>query len=419
MRYVTLIAVVGVSLAAQNRPVCTGITLEVDARCACVKDPKSQACELVKAGLYEPHDMTKMSPLTPASGIAATKPAARTAAPARPQQARVVPLAHKDYLRFLHPDAQLAVGFDFEKVRQSPELLAAVFGQDQGDDGRNKVMGALKEMDHLWLSFVAPGDIVILMTGKFEQGVAAGMFYSQGVQPVFLGGAHVMMVGPEPSIRAALDRLAKPPATGGWAARRARELAKDHETWLVTQPPQAKNQPTTPFSAIRQFSMGVRLSGTAGIDGEVVADSEAGAGKIAAWVDGMKTAVREKTGVGVLDALIIERAGATLRFSAKEDSLLDSEAGRNAMNSDLGVELYGVIAAGFPGMPARTVAQDKLLAVKAGMQREEVLALLGPPLSISSIQGLDTPRESWTYQIPFGKQLTLRLDGGVVTAPPR
>jgi outer membrane protein assembly factor BamE (lipoprotein component of BamABCDE complex) len=89
------------------------------------------------------------------------------------------------------------------------------------------------------------------------------------------------------------------------------------------------------------------------------------------------------------------------------------------MNSDLGVELYGVIMAGFPGMPPRTVAEDKLLAVKAGMHREEVLSLLGPPLSVSSIQGLDTPRESWTYQIPFGKQLTVRLDGGVVTAPPR
>jgi len=59
-------------------------------------------------------------------------------------------------------------------------------------------------------------------------------------------------------------------------------------------------------------------------------------------------------------------------------------------------------------MPART--QDKLLTVKAGMHREELLTLLGPPLSVSSIQGLDPPCETWTCQIPFGKQLTVRLE---------
>jgi hypothetical protein len=53
------------------------------------------------------------------------------------------------------------------------------------------------------------------------------------------------------------------------------------------------------------------------------------------------------------------------------------------------------------------------------MKREEVLGLLGRPLSVSSIQGLDSPRETWTYQIPFGKQVTVRLEGGIVTAPPR
>lgn len=419
MRYRILIALFGVPLAAQNRPNCTGITLEVDSRCACVKDPNSQACGLVKAGLYEPHDFTKTKLNNPGLGGTITQPANRTPAAARPRQARVVPLAHKDYLRFLPPNAQLAVGFDFEKVFQSPELMAAVFGQAEGEDDRKKIVGALKEMDHLWLSFVAPNDVVVVMTGKFEQGVAAGMFYAQGIQPVFLGGAHAMMVGPEPSIQAALDRLAKPAANGGWVSRRARELSKDHETWIVTEPPPGMNQTTTAFSAIRKFSLGVRLSGAAAIDGEVVADSEASAEKIAAWVDRMKAGIRDKTGVGVLDPLTVERAGATLRFAAKDDALLAGEAGKSAMNSDLGVELYGVIMAGFPGMPARTVAEDKLLSVKTGMQREEVLSLLGPPLSVSSIQGLDIPRETWTYQIPFGRQLTLRLDGGVVTTAPR
>jgi hypothetical protein len=422
MRYGILVTLSGVWLAAQGQPNCTGVALDVDARCACIKFPNSDSCALVKSGLYEhlEHpDWTKMKPVN--SGLVGNiaPPATRTAAPARPQKARVVPLAHNDYLRFLHPNAQLAVGFDFGKVFQSPELMAAVFGQADGQDDRNKLLGALKEMEHLWLSVAPPNDVVLLMTGKFEQGVTAGMFYAQGVQPVFLGGAHAMLIGSEPSIQAALARLAKPAAAGGWVARRARELAKDHETWIVTEPPRAANQPATVFSAIRQFAMGVRLSGTAGIDGEVVADSEASAANIAAWVDRMKSAIREKTGVGALDALAVERAGATLRFTAADNALLSGDAGKTAMNSDVGVELYSLIMAGFPGAPARTVAEDKLLSVKAGMHREEILTLLGQPLSVSSIQGLDTPRETWTYQVPFGKQFTVRLDGGVVMAPPR
>jgi hypothetical protein len=420
MRRSILIALVSVSGWAQNQPVCSGVALDVDARCACVKDPNSQACGLVKSGLYEPRDFTKWKPYNP--GLAATvkQPAARAAA--RPRQARVVPLAHKDYLRFLPPNAQLAAGFDFEKVFQSsPELLAALFGQGENDGGRGQLMGALKEMDHLWFSFSAPNDIVILMTGRFEQGAAAGMFYAEGIQPVFLGGAHAMMVGSEPSIQAALGRLGRPAAaksSEGWVTRRARELSKEHETWIATEPPRGTNQSATALSGVRQFAFGVRLSGTAGIDGEVVADSEAGAEKIAAWVDQTKAAIREKTGVGVLDSVTVDRVGTTLRFSGKDDGLLDGPAGKNAMNSDLGVELYNVIMAGFPGMPPRSVAEDKLLAVKAGMRREEVLSLVGPPLSVSSIQGLDLPRETWTYQIAFGKRLSVRLDGGVVTAPP-
>jgi hypothetical protein len=51
------------------------------------------------------------------------------------------------------------------------------------------------------------------------------------------------------------------------------------------------------------------------------------------------------------------------------------------------------------------------------MKREEILGLLGPPMSVSSIQGLETPRETWTYQIPFGKQYTARLEAGVLLGP--
>jgi hypothetical protein len=377
---------------------------------------------MVKKGFYEPHDFSKVKGLY---GTPAPQPNAQPVRPAQPQQARVVPLAHKDYLRFLQPNAQLAGGFDFSKILQSPELMATLFGQTDSDS-QTKIAAAFKEMDHLWFGFTAPGDFVVVMTGKFEQGAAAGMFYSDGIRPVFLADAHAMMIGPEPAIQAALARLAKPapPAASlGWAARRSRDLAKDHETWIVTElpPSSAKDvaKGNSALASIRRFALGFRLTGEGSVDGEVVADSDANAEKIAAWVDQMKTAVREKTGTGALDALIFERSGTTLKFTAKSDSLLAGDAGKKAVSSDFGVELYNVILSGFPGAPPRTVAADKLLSVKEGMKRDEVVALLGPPLSVSAIQGLDTPRETWTYQVPFGKPLTIRLDDGIVTAAPR
>ena len=428
MRYQLVFAAFSVPLllAQQNPPNCTGIGLQVDIRCACIKDPTSEQCAMVKKGFYEPHDFSKIKGLNGGlnGGLIGTpgQPVARPAAkPAPAQQARVVPLAHKDYLRFLQPNAQLAAGFDFSKLFQSPELMATIFGQTDSDS-QNKVVGALKEMDHLWFGFTAPSDFVLVMTGKFEQGAAAGMFYSQGIRPVFLGDAHAMMIGPEPAVQAALARLAKPaPAAAslGWAARRSRELAKDHETWIVTEPPAGAAKGNPAIASIRRFALGFRLTGEGSLDGEVIADSDANAEKIAAWVDQMKAAVREKTGVGALDPLTFERTGTTLKFAAKGDSLLGGDAGKKAVSSDFGVELYSAIAAGFPGMQTRTVAADKLLSVKEGMKKDEVVSLLGPPLSVSSIQGLDTPRETWTYQVPFGKQLTIRLDDGIVTSAPR
>jgi hypothetical protein len=414
------------SLCAQGQPNCTGIALDVDARCGCVKDPNSQLCEMVKKGFYEPHDLTKNNLLTQSwtgtSGQSAspgTQPTRPTQAKpqsklqsAKPQQARVVPLTHKDYLRFLQPNAHMVAGFDFEKALQTPEIVEALLGQ-----GDSKITGALKEMDHLWLSFVAPDDVLILMTGKFEQGVTAGMFYAQGIRPVFLGSARVMMVGPESSIQAALTRLAKPATPGpagneGWVARRARELSQDHETFVVNELLAGTSSSNSALQAIRQFSLGFRLTGEGNIDGEAVADSEESASKVAAWVDQMK-------GAGVLESVNVRRAGSALRFDVKGDAFLTGDKGKAAMSSDVGVELYRLAMSGFPGMPARTVAEDRLREVKAGMKREEVLGLLGPPLAVAAINGLDTPRETWTYQIPFGKQMSFKLDSGVVTSSPR
>ncbi len=408
MRTLMLVCVLSLPVGAQSQPTCTGITLDVDARCSCIKDPKSMSCELFKKGFYD----GKMKVGEPAGGwVGSNNKVAAPAAKAR--QARVVPLPSKDYLRFLHPNAFLAAGFDLEKLFRTPEVMQALLGMP---DDQGKLAAALAEMDHLWMSMGSATDGVVLMTGKFEKGAAAGMFYAQGVMPVFLGDAHAMMIGPEPSIQAALARMAKPAAGDGWVAKRARELSKDHETWLVMEPPANRGEnPAAVFEAIRKFALGIRVSGEASIDGEAVTESGAGAEKIAAWVEQIKGTVREKTGVGALDSLKVSVDGATLRFSAKDDGLLTGDAGKKAMSSDFGVELYGLIMAGFPGMPARTASEDKILAIRKGMKREEVLTVAGAPLSVAAIQGLDEPRETWTYQVPFGKQFSVRLDNGVVT----
>ena len=164
-----------------------------------------------------------------------------------------------------------------------------------------------------------------------------------------------MMIGSEPSIQAALTRLAKPAGSKGWVARRARELSQDHETWIVNERPPEIGQQEGALQSIRRFALGFRLAGDVGIYGEAGADSEAGAVAIAGWIDKMKAGVREKTGVGVLDALTVERDGLTVRFHAKGDPLVSGDAGNTAMNSDLGVELYSMITAGFPGMAVKTL----------------------------------------------------------------
>src|ERR1700683_4209719 len=108
MGYRTLITLLAVSFAAQSQPNCTGVTLDVDARCACVKDPHSQLCAMVKSGFYEPPDYAKEMQASwglggkiappPANGTAAPSPS-RPVAPPRPQQARVAPWARTSYLR--------------------------------------------------------------------------------------------------------------------------------------------------------------------------------------------------------------------------------------------------------------------------------------------------------------------------------
>src|SRR6185369_817650 len=153
MLRIPLIFAFGICVVAEaQQPNCTGIARDVDARCACVKDPSSKLCDLVRKGFYDTNGSTKMKPLNLGlgTGWAGANPAGRQSRPipqtARPQQARVVPLPSKDYLRFLHPDASVAAGFDFGKLFRSPEVMQALLGTPEGPDDRKKLSAALQEM---------------------------------------------------------------------------------------------------------------------------------------------------------------------------------------------------------------------------------------------------------------------------------
>src|SRR5262245_17369157 len=100
MSYFALAGALTLSLVVQAQPNCTGITLEVDARCGCVKDPGSQLCELVKKGFYDTNG-PKVKPISVglSSGWNNTSPSSPKPSPtvrsSKPAQARVVPLPSK------------------------------------------------------------------------------------------------------------------------------------------------------------------------------------------------------------------------------------------------------------------------------------------------------------------------------------
>jgi hypothetical protein len=105
-------------------------------------------------------------------------------------------------------------------------------------------------------------------------------------------------LGPDPAIQAALGRLAKPAAAGGWVASRAQEMSKDHQMWLVNQQPPGGNQAAVALRAVHQFSLGLRVTGEVGLDGEVIADSDSGAEQISTWLERVKARLRKKNGQG-------------------------------------------------------------------------------------------------------------------------
>lgn len=387
---------IAVSLPAQDcRP--GSVSRDADSRCACIKDPASEHCKLQTAMQDAAKNLSKGIQTGLAGGIytgpSRSPQAAR--ATAAPRQARVVNIGHKDYLRFLHPSAKFAAGIDVRKLRALAD--ATGFLPSREDLQKNPLFAnAFHEVERMWISFAGERDFLLLLDGRFETGSMANVFYSQGVYPVFLGDASAMLVGPPASVEAALARLRAPAAPSKF-----RELSAGSQAYLVVAPPE---QPAgDPFHGIRQIAFGLRIEGEAKAEATITGATAESIAALEKWLRTMQK-----------DALTIESSGTTLRVSAQGFD----PSGSFASDSALAVKMHPLFLGWLPGQPKSVVSTAQMQAVREGMAQEELVRLAGRPIAVSGIQGLETPRETWTYQIAFGRQVTIRLDGGVVTAPP-
>lgn len=341
--------------------------------------------------------------------------------------------AQLDYLRFIPPDAEIAAGFE---VKQVASLIDAMIVQMMGPDARKsaaKGMDALRQIDRLWLAARDSGSegALILVTGRFERGSGLEALKAPGMIQVFVGGPNAMLIGSEKAVRAALRRLNAPQdGDDGWVGDQARQLAPDHDFWLAMQPRADLQQVASQLQGMRQFSLAAKLHDETRLDGELVTVSETIMDKLMATVDEAKARMikdNPKTRA-TLDKMTVERDGDTLRFSAKGGKLSTQQ-----FSTEIARQLHGMVSAMMPTpgggalqrpqavaaaveTPSAAVADEKLLAVKKGMKRAEVVGLIGKPATVSSISGLEVQRETWTYRLESGKKVTLRLDDGVVTA---
>ena len=344
---------------------------------------------------------------------------------------RTVPLPRNDYLTFIHPDAQAVIGFDFKPVTT---LIDALISEMAGPNAKKTTKGldGMKELDRVWISIqgtTGAQDVLVLMTGHFERGALAAELTNApgGFARVFLGGPNVMLAGPEASVKAALVRLSAPgkEATLGWAAEQAREFSTDHDFWIAAQPGAELQQMAGQFGGLTHFVFGAKLHNEASFDGEFGAVSDAIIDKMMVELEATKAkAIKENPKMrALLEKLAVERDGMVLRFSA-QGGKINPKQFASELSKQVRTVMSSLLSGGASQQRAIVdlkvlVPDEKLEGVKKGMTRDEVTGLLGKPVMVSSISGLDVPRESWTYHLASGKKVTLRLDDGVVSSLPR
>lgn len=328
-------------------------------------------------------------------------------------QPRTVPIPHTDYLRFIHADAQTALGFDVPPMVPVIEALIGV------ESSRN--LDAIKEIERVWISVgrASPTESVVLMMGHFERGALFRAMNGKEATCVFLGSQRIMLAGSQAAVEAAIGRLNAPPVKKpGWVARQALQLAAGRDLWLAIEPQAGLRQNVAALDGIRLFSLGAHFGEQVSLDGDIVTDSDARGEKLISELEALKASMVSPDADDEGGGVMVEQSAASTHFSMKVDQIMVPAMGAVLLRPFL--SLFGKAAAvqQTQAPPMATVSDDKLQAVKQGMTRAQVVELVGQPHAVTSISGLEIPRETWTFRLASGRKATVRLDNGIVAAGP-
>lgn len=301
-------------------------------------------------------------------------------------------------LDLISPDSAVIAGVDFEKVRESPfgKYVFSTLNVSQSDLEKFTQMVGFDPMKDLREVIVASpiadmkADGLILVRGLFDQSKLTGVAGLQGAsidshqgfrilsppKSASRGGAAAMSiallpgglaVGPDATLRAALDRAAKGQSIGKDLAARVQRASADHDAWVLTQVSPSKFAPRmrsqrTPevaggagvdkllngslFQGIENVTGGLRFGANVVVSGQATARSDQDASALGDVVKFLSSMVTSNAPADAPPALLTmlgtlqtSSEGRTFRFSM---SAPQAELER-LMNGRMGARMKPVI----------------------------------------------------------------------------
>lgn len=306
------------------------------------------------------------------------------------------PLAAADpaLLDLISPDSAVIAGMDIEKVRESPfgKYVFGTLNVSQSDLERFTQLAGFDPMKDLREVLVASptadmkADALILIRGMFDQSKLTGVAGLQGASIDSYQGFRILSppksasrgmaamsiallpgglaVGPDATLRAALDRTAKGQSIGKNLAARVQQASNEHDAWVLTQVPPSKFAPQmrsqrTPaggagfdkllngslFQGIENVTCGLRFGANVVVSGQATARSDQDAsalGDVVKFLSSMVTSNAPADAppglLALLGTLQTSSEGRTFRFSmsAPQPEL------EKLMNSRVGVRVKSV-----------------------------------------------------------------------------
>ena len=195
----------------------------------CQDNPKMPTC--IKWKPLPPEAISPGYKTTPRAG--SSSPRMTSIAPAAPS---VIMLGEPDW-RFAHPRADLLGGMNVAALVQSP-LVRMLLTESAGNGGVSaadveKALSSASDIEKVSLS-VRGKDILMLMTGKLDS--MENMAKPGSGMSFHRVSADSILMGTEPSLSEAMQRLASPQRPAGIQAQRAKDLSRTNDFWLTGTP---------------------------------------------------------------------------------------------------------------------------------------------------------------------------------------